>query len=63
MEKVIFWTQAWLLYFFSNQIFLQLVEQEKEYMNQNRRMNIVKIVDKVVKNFTREVNPHELCEE
>jgi len=29
------------------------MEQKKEYMNKNREMNIVKIVDRVVKNLTR----------
>ena len=37
---------------FSMMIFLQLVVQEKEYMNQNRGVNIVKIVDKMVENWT-----------
>ena len=38
---------------FPMMIFLQLVVQEKEYMNQNRGVNIVKIVDKMVENWTR----------
>ena len=51
--KFVVGTQTWLLYSFSNQIFLRLAEQENEYMNQNWGTNIVKIVDKVVKNLTR----------
>ena len=46
----------WLLYCFLTQIFLQLVVLEKEYRKQNWETNtvkIVKIVDKVAKNFTR----------
>ena len=39
---IIVGTQAWLLCSFSNQIFLQLVEQEKECMNKNWGINIVK---------------------
>ena len=46
-------TPVWLPYSFPNRIFLRLVEQEKEYMKQNRGMNIMKIVDKVVENLTR----------
>ena len=46
-------TQAWLPYSFPNRIFLRLAEQEKEYMNQNLEMNIVKIVDKVVENLNQ----------
>jgi len=46
-------TQAWLLYSFSNWIFLRLVEQRKEDMKQNQGMNIVKVVDKMVENLTR----------
>ena len=47
---------GWHLYSFLTQIFLQLVVLEKEYRKQNWEMNIVdivKIVDKVVENFTR----------
>ena len=32
-------------------IFLQLVVQEKEYLNENWGMNIVEIVDKMVENL------------
>ena len=40
---------AWLLHSFLAQIFLQRVGLEKEYRKQNRRMNIVKIMDKMKK--------------
>ena len=40
---------ACLLYSFLTQIFLQWVGVEKEYRKQNRRMNIVKIMDKADK--------------
>ena len=51
--KFIVGTQAWLPYSFPYWIFLQLVVQEKKYMNLYRGMNIVEIVDKMVKNLTR----------
>ena len=62
LGRIVNWTnlefvienQVWLPYSFLNRIFLRLVEQEKEYMNQNRGMNLVQIVDKVVENLTRE---------
>jgi len=38
---------------FQMMIFLQLVVQEKEYMNQNWWMNILEIMDKKVENLTR----------
>jgi len=38
---------AWLIYSFLVWIFLQWVGLEKEYRKQNRRMSIVKIVDRV----------------
>ena len=37
---------------FAMMIVLQLVVQEKEYMNQNWGMNILEIVDKMVENLT-----------
>ena len=46
----------WLLYSFLTQIFLQWEVLEKEYRKQNWEMDIVemvKIVDKVVKNLTK----------
>ena len=52
-EEFFVGTQAWLLYSFVSLIFLQLVVQEKEDMKQNRRMNIIEIVDNVVENLTR----------
>jgi len=48
---------SWLLYSFLTRIFLQMVILEKEHRRQGREMNIVqivKIVDKVVENLTRE---------
>ena len=40
---------AWLLYSFLDRIFLQWIGLEKKYRKQNQGMNIVKIVDKVVR--------------
>ena len=37
---------------FPNEIFLRVVEQEQEYMNQNWGMNFVKIMEKAVENLT-----------
>ena len=45
--------KSWLLYSFLTHIFLQWLVQEKEYRKQNWAMEIVKIMDKVVKNLTR----------
>ena len=39
---------------FSKSDFLRSMEQEKEYMNQNREINIVKIMDKMVENLTQD---------
>jgi len=47
--KIFIRPPAWLLYTYLAQIFLQWVGLEKVYRKQNRRMNIVKIVDKVNK--------------
>ena len=53
-SEITAWPLAgWLLYSFLTQTFLQLVVLEKEYRKKNRKMNIVKIVDKVVENLTR----------
>ena len=57
-SEIIAWPLAgWLLYSFLTQILLQLVVLEKKYRKQNWEINIVdivKIVDKVVENLTRE---------
>ena len=50
-------TQAWLVHLpcsFLIQLFLQSVVLKKEYRKQNQGINIMKIVDKVVENLTRE---------
>jgi len=44
---------GWHLYSFLTQIFLHMVVLGKEYRKRNREMNIVKIIDKVVENWTR----------
>ena len=57
--NIFIWPPAWLLYSFLARIFLQWIGLEKEYWKQNRRMNIVKIVnkvdkeDKLVENWTQ----------
>ena len=48
--QIIFGPLSLLPKSFPMMIFLQLVVQEKEYMNQNWGMNIVKIVNKMVEN-------------
>jgi len=51
--QIIFGPLSLLSNSFPMMIFLQLVVQEKEYMNQNQGVNIVKIIDKMVENWTR----------
>ena len=51
--QIIFGLLSLLPNSFPMMIFLQLVVQEKEYMNQNRGVNIMKIMNKMVKNWTR----------
>ena len=51
--QIIFGPLSLLRNSFAMMIFLQLVVQEKKYMNQNWGMNIVKIVDKMVENLTQ----------
>ena len=50
--QIVFGPLSLLQKSFAMMIFLQLVVQKKEYMNQNWGMNIVKIVDKMVENLT-----------
>ena len=49
-----FWASITSSNSFPMMIFLQLVAQEKEYMNQNRGVNIMEIVDKMVENWTQD---------
>ena len=51
--QIIFGPLSLLPNSFAMMIFLQLVVQKKEYMNQNQGVNIVKIVNKMVENWTR----------